>query len=131
MIRPETELHRLRLVLPQPRNAPMDEPPGDDQADPERQADKQASEMKDQLRKEVAMWNALRDETTARQAAELTVPAVAPRAATRPARASRAKAAAAPAAPKSEVGPKKPFSMAFDGVTDAEHITYMIARGRR
>jgi hypothetical protein len=108
----------------------MDQPPGDDQADPERQADKQASEMKDQLRKEVATWNALRDETTARQATELTVATVAPRAASRPARASRAKAAAAPA-PKTEAGPKKPFSMAFDGVTDAEHITYMIARGRR
>ena len=108
----------------------MDQSPGDDQADPERQADKQADVMKDQLRKEVAMWNSLRDETTARQAAELSVPAVAPRAAPRPTRASRAKAAAVPAS-KTEVGHKKPFSMAFDGVTDAEHITYMIARGRR
>ena len=90
----------------------MDLPPGPDQTDPERQADKQANEMKDQLRKEVALWNASRDDTSARQVAELSVPVAAP-------------------APKPEGAPRKPFSMAFDGVTDAEHITYMIARGRR
>jgi hypothetical protein len=52
----------------------MDLPPGPDQTDPERQADKQANEMKDQLRKEVALWNASRDDTSARQVAELSVP---------------------------------------------------------
>jgi hypothetical protein len=110
----------------------MELPPGPDQNDPERQADKRANVMKDQLRKEVALWNAARDDTSARQVAELNVPA-SPRPATRPARqASRAKAAAAAAAaPKAEGSPRKPFSMAFDGVTDAEHISYMIARGRR
>ncbi len=111
----------------------MDRPPGDNQADPERQADKQANEMKDQLRKEVALWNAARDDSSARQVADLRAPAT-PRAAPRPAKkATRAKSAAAPtAAPGAKPGAaKKPFSMAFDGVTDAEHITYMIARGRR
>jgi hypothetical protein len=109
----------------------MDLRPGHDQDDPERQADKQANVMKDQLRKEVAVWTAERGDTTARQAAEFAVPAT-PRASPRPARPTKsAKSAAAAVAAKPAIGPKKPFAMAFDGVTDAEHITYMIARGRR
>lgn len=104
--------------------------PGDDQDDTQRQADKQANVMKDQLRKEVAQWNAARDDTSGRQAADFSVP-VAPVPAPRPVkRASRAKPAVA-AAPKSADAPRKPFSMSFDGVTDAEHISYMIARGAR
>jgi len=103
---------------------------GDDQDDTQRQADKQANVMKDQLRKEVAQWNAARDDTSGRQAAEFSAPA-APPAAPRPTkRATRAKPVAAPA-PTPAGTTKKPFSMSFDGVTDAEHITYMIARGAR
>ena len=109
----------------------MSLPPGDDQDDTERQADKQATVMKDQLRKEVALWNASRDDTSARQAADLTVP-VTPRPAPRPAKQpSRAKKTAAVPTPKPGDAPKKPFSMSFDGVTDAQHISYMIARGAR
>jgi hypothetical protein len=104
--------------------------PGDDQDDNQRQADKQANVMKDQLRKEVAQWNAARDDTSGRQAADFSVPVTA-LPAPRPAkRASRAKPAVA-AAPKPADAPRKPFSMSFDGVTDAEHISYMIARGAR
>jgi hypothetical protein len=104
--------------------------PGDDQDDTDRQADKQANVMKDQLRKEVEQWNATRDDTSARQAADFSVPVTQP-AAPRPVkRASRAKPVAAPD-PKPAGAAKKPFSMSFDGVTDAEHITYMIARGAR
>jgi hypothetical protein len=109
----------------------MSLPLGDDQDDPEREADKQATVMKDQLRKEVALWNASRDDTSGRQAADLTVPAT-PRPALRPAKLpSRAKKSAAAPAPKAGDAPKKPFSMSFDGVTDAQHISYMIARGAR
>jgi hypothetical protein len=108
----------------------MDPQPGPDQDDPERQADKQANVMKDQLRKEVALWNAERSDTSARQAADFTVP-VTPRPSPRPAKAPRSAKSAASPAPKPADAPKKPFSMAFDGVTDAEHISYMIARGRR
>jgi hypothetical protein len=109
----------------------MSLPPGNDQDDTEREADKQATVMKDQLRKEVALWNASRDDTSGRQAADLTVPAT-PRPALRPAKPpSRAKKSAAAPAPKAGDGPKKPFSMSFDGVTDAQHISYMIARGAR
>jgi hypothetical protein len=112
---------------------PMSLQPGDDQDDQDdtqREADKQANGMKDQLRKEVAQWNAARDDTSGRQAADFSVP-VAPLAAPRPAkRAARAKPAVA-AGPKPADAPRKPFSMSFDGVTDTEHITYMIARGAR
>lgn len=107
----------------------MDLPPGDDQADRERQADKQANVMKEQLRKEVEVWNAARDDSSAHQAADFAAPAPSGPA-SRPARARRAQPAAAPA-PKAKDAPRKPFSMSFDGVTDAEHISYMIARGRR
>jgi hypothetical protein len=109
-------------------------PPDHDQPDqdePERHADKQANVMKDQLRKEVAVWNATRTETSAKQEAGLGVPAtsrVSPRSATRQTKRSKAAEAAA-AQPASVV--KKPFSMSFDGVTDAEHIKYIIARGAR
>jgi len=109
----------------------MSLPPGDDQDDTERQADKQATVMKDQLRKEVALWNASRDDTPGRQAADLTAP-VTPRPAARLAKQpSRTKKSAAAPAPQPGDTPKKPFSMSFDGVTDAQHISYMIARGAR
>ncbi len=108
----------------------MSLPTGHDQDETERQADKQANVMKDQLRKEVALWNAGRDDTSARQVADFSVP-VAPRPALLPAkRKSRAKPAAAPT-PQPAGAAKKPFSMSFDGVTDAEHVRYMIARGAR
>ncbi len=104
--------------------------PGDSQDDTDRQADKQANVMKDQLRKEVAQWNAARDDTSARQAADFNVPVTPPPAPRLAKRASRAKAAPGPA-PKPADAPRKPFAMSFDGVTDAEHISYMIARGAR
>jgi hypothetical protein len=108
----------------------MSLPSGHDQNETERQADKQANVMKDQLRKEVALWNAARDDTSTRQAADFSVP-VTPRPALLPAkRKSRAKPAAVPT-PQPAGAAKKPFSMSFDGVTDAEHISYMIARGAR
>jgi hypothetical protein len=109
----------------------MDRPPGHDQDEPVREADKQANVMKDQLRKEVAVWNAARSETSAKQEADFGVP-VPPRPASRPAtkQAKRAKPAET-SATKPAGAPKKPFSMSFDGVTDAEHIKYIIARGAR
>ncbi len=108
----------------------MSPQPGHDQDDTERQADKLANVMKDQLRKEVAQWNAARDDGSARQAADFSVPVTSPPSPRPAKRASRAKPAAAPT-PKPADGPKKPFSMSFDGVTDAQHISYMIARGAR
>ena len=98
---------------------------------PERQADKQANVMKDQLRKEVAYWNALarRDFGQSRRRTSVCRCRRLPRRGRHQA-ANRAKPAATPE-PKPAGAPKKPFSMSFDGVTDAEHISYMIARGAR
>jgi hypothetical protein len=109
----------------------MDLPPGNDQDEPAREADKQASVMNDQLRKEVAVWNASRSETSAKQEADFGVP-VPPRPASRPATKQAKRAKPAETSTMKPAGtPKKPFSMSFDGVTDAEHIKYIIARGAR
>jgi hypothetical protein len=98
--------------------------------EPERQADKEADEMKDQLRKEVAVWNAERNDSSARQVAESGMTAAA-RTAPQPAKkAKRAKPAVASVVQPTGTA-KKPFAMSFDGVTDAQHISYMIARGAR
>jgi len=32
---------------------------------------------------------------------------------------------------KAPTGPKKPFTMSYDGVTEADYITYLVARGTR
>ena len=92
-------------------------------------ADRQADAMKDQLKKDVAMWSSARADGSARQQAELTVPAArqSPPAAAK--RVTRTKPAA-PAA-NSAAAPKKPFGMSYDGVPQADYITYMIARGAR
>jgi hypothetical protein len=108
----------------------MDQQSGHDQDDLERQADKQANGIKDQLRKEVAKWNAARDDAAGSLAAEPSAPA-APRAPSRAAKPTTRAKAAATAKQKNAVAPKKPFSMSYDGVTDAQHIKYMIARGAR
>jgi hypothetical protein len=100
------------------------------QDEPDRLADKQANVMKDQLRKEVALWNAERNDSSARQVTDLGVPAT-PRAAPRTTKPKRAKAAATAPATQPATTTKKPFAMSFDGVTDAQHISYMIARGAR
>ena len=100
--------------------------------EPERRADRLADEMKDQLRKEVAMWNAERNDSSARQVAEAGMTAAPRTAQQQPAKkAKRAKPAAAAAAAQPAGSAKKPFAMSFDGVTDAQHISYMIARGAR
>jgi hypothetical protein len=105
-------------------------PPNEFQTEPERQADKAADEMKDQLRKEVAVWNAERNDSSARQVAEAGMTPT-PRTAPQPAKkAKRAKPAAATVVQPAGTA-KKPFAMSFDGVTDAQHISYMIARGAR
>jgi hypothetical protein len=99
----------------------------DDEGRSDGEADRQADAMKDQLRKDVASWSAARTEGSVRQAAELSAPA-----APQPQPAKRIKRAK-PAAPevKAETGAKKPFSMSYDGITNADYITYMITRGAR
>jgi hypothetical protein len=105
-----------------------------DQEDPDGQAahvdtdaaaDAPFDAMKDQLRDDVTSWRAERSETAARESAELTVPVVKPA----PKAAPRARKAAAPAQPVDVK--KKPFGMSYDGMSQADYITYMISRGAR
>ena len=112
----------------------MSMPTGDNESDPDREAGKQADAMKDQLRKDVASWSAARNATSSRDAAEATV--------TAPAQPAAAQAGAARAAPrvkrlkpvaadvtKPAAAARKPFRMSYDGVTEADYISYIIERG--
>lgn len=87
--------------------------------------DQAMTDMQDQLRKDAASWAKERASSSARGPADdFPVPV------TKPARVRKpAAAAVAPAKPVSAV--KKPFGMSYDGVTNAQHITDMINRGRR
>lgn len=91
----------------------------------ERGAEKQASSMKDQLSKEVASWSKQRRE----QADGLKQPA--------PERPSRRSAGNSkkPDAPTVSAKPadtrSRPFSMSYDGQTQAEYSQYLRDRGLR
>ncbi len=105
------------------------EPAVDDEKQPDADANKQADAMKDQLRKDVASWSAGRSEGLGRQVVEASVPAAKQPVAQPVRRVRRAKPASVEALPVAAA--KKPFSMSYDGVTEADYITYMIARGAR
>jgi hypothetical protein len=95
----------------------------------EAEADNEASAMKDQLSKDVASWSAARSDGSARDVAEFGVPPAKQSTPQTVKRVRRPKPALPEAKPASTG--KKPFSMSYDGVTEADYITYMIARGAR
>lgn len=95
--------------------------------DPEGQVDA----MKDQLRKDVASWSAARSGASVREAAEFSVPAVQVVQQPSPQPAKRVRRAKPVLAEVTPSGQKKPFRMSYDGVTQADYITYMISRGTR
>ncbi len=101
--------------------------PPNEQDDPDAQAAGPSDAMKDQLQNDVSSWMAARSDTTARQSAEVTVAAVKP---PTPKSAPRAKKIASPA-PQPVDTKKKPFGMSYDGMSQADYITYMISRGAR
>jgi hypothetical protein len=103
--------------------------PTTEKDDQDREADRQASALKDQLRKDVASWSAARNDTSSRYSAELSVPPPKPAAAQPVAKKRQPKAA--PAEAPRVATAKKPFSMSYDGVTTAEHITYLLSRGTK
>jgi hypothetical protein len=90
----------------------------------------EAAAMKDQLRKDAASWSAARSEGTARQTAEFAAP-VASQPAPQPAKRVKRPAKPAETGTKPDAGAKKPFRMSYDGVANADYITYMITRGAR
>ena len=96
---------------------------------PDGEAERQADAMKDQLRKDVASWSAERSGALARQVAELGSP-VANQPAPRRAKRAKRERLASPEV-KSTSATKKPFGMSYDGVTEADYVSYMIARGAR
>ncbi len=109
----------------------MNEQPVDPPIDPvtDTDTDTNASDaMKDQLRGDVASWMAARSEAAGQGAVERTVPVVRPPV-SKPARVRQAKRAAA-ATDSGEVK-KKPFGMSYDGMSQADYISYMISRGAR
>jgi hypothetical protein len=98
---------------------------------PDGEPDRQVDAMKDQLRKDVASWSAARSGASARRTEEFSVPAVqlVRQPSLQPAkRVRRAK----PVSPEVKAAVQsKPFRMSYDGVTQADYITYMMARGTR
>ncbi len=83
--------------------------------------------MNDHLRGDVASWMAARSESAAVTSAELVVPAArvpGPKSAARPKKSPSGTAQPAP-------DKKKPFGMSYDGMSQADYISYMISRGAR
>ncbi len=103
--------------------------PADEQDHADGEAAKQADAMKDQLRKDVASWSAARSEVSARDVAASAVPVVRQL----PSPAAKRLRRPRPASPEVAAGSagKKPFRMSYDGVTEADYVTYMMARGAR
>jgi hypothetical protein len=103
--------------------------PADDGADPDQDNGKQADAMKDRLRKDVASWSAARSATYSREAADASVPVPAQPAAPQPATRAKRRKPAGPDTAKPADAVKKPFRMSYDGVTEADYISYIIERG--
>jgi hypothetical protein len=104
----------------------MSMPPANNETDADRESSKQADAMKDRLRKDVASWSAARSATYNRDTA-MPPPPSAP-ATQQPARAKRSKQAAQTSG-NTIAAAKKPFRMSYDGVTEADYISYIIERG--
>ncbi len=87
-----------------------------------------AEAMKDQLRNDVTNWKAARSEESGRRA-DIAVPVSKPAAAKPTARTRQPKQIQVET--KSAEVKKKPFGMSYDGMSNADYITYMISRGAR
>lgn len=107
----------------------MTNPPRSNDDEAQQETDRQADLMKAQLRKDVDAWSKARNERTTEQGAEAAASVV--RKPSPPPKAAAASKPAAKPVAKTSTGPKKPFSMSYDGVTSAEYIQYMIDRGSR
>jgi hypothetical protein len=107
----------------------MNNTPTDESGDPAIDTDSPVDAMNDHLRNDVASWRAARSEPVARDSAAASLPAVRAPAPKPASRARQTKPAAA--ATETAAGKKKPFGMSYDGMTQADYITYMISRGAR
>jgi hypothetical protein len=87
------------------------------------EADREAAAMKAALNKQVAAWSKQRDGATGETGATLSQPA--------PARARRASETAKKAAAKPAESASRPFSMSYDGQTQADYLKGRIDRKSR
>ncbi len=107
----------------------MNMPPDENQTNADQETGKQAEAMKDRLRKDVASWSAARSATYSRDAAETTLAVPAQPAEAPPAARPKRRKAVTPEAGKPADAPGKPFRMSYDGVSEADYISYIIQRG--
>jgi hypothetical protein len=91
--------------------------------------DRQVSSMQNQLSKEVASWSKDRKVPASEPVIQPSPPVIQPR----PVRSARGpKDTGAPSvAAKGRGTGSKPFSMSYDGMTQAEYMRHMLERGSR
>ncbi len=93
------------------------------------EADRQVSSMQDQLSKEVASWSKDRKGQASQPVIQPASPVIQPRSVRS---APRLKDSSAPSvAAKGRSTGSKPFSMSYDGMTQAEYIRHLLERGTR
>jgi hypothetical protein len=107
----------------------MSNAPGNDETDEDGVTGKQADAMKIQLRKDVASWSAARSATYSRDAADSSVPVPPQPPAAKPAMRAKRVQPTTPNAAKPANTARKPFRMSYDGVTEADYISYIVERG--
>ena len=93
------------------------------------EADRQVSSMQDQLSKEVASWSKDRKGQASEPVIQPTSPVIQPRS-VRSARRPKDFRASSVAAQGRSTG-SKPFSMSYDGMTQAKYIQHLLERGSR
>jgi hypothetical protein len=108
------------------RNSSMSNWPSTGDGRPNGDTGDEAAATKDELGHDAASLSAARSEETARQTAPVASQPV-------PQPVKRVKRPAKPAETETKpaAGAKKPFRMSYDGVANADYITYMITRGAR
>jgi hypothetical protein len=94
------------------------------------EAERQATSMKNQLSKEVASWSKERRQPSSETIVGPSRP-VAQRRSPRPAGAAKKSSAPSPAGKAAVSARSKPFSMSYDGMTQAEYTQYLCDRGSR
>jgi hypothetical protein len=97
--------------------------------DPENEPGASSQAMNDQLRDDVASWKAARSGSRGGQSSDRAVPVAKPPAPKQDVRAKPAKPSPAPV--RSADVKKKPFGMSYDGMSQADYISYRISRGAR
>jgi hypothetical protein len=108
---------------------PMNAEPDVEKDEEGLETERQTTSMQDQLRKEVASWSKERRHQSSETVVAPSQPVVqhhSPRSATKPKNPRASSLQGAPASARS-----KPFSMSYDGMTQAEYIQYLRDRGLR